>query len=52
LLAGRYGNVTEVAYSTGFKNPSHFARCFREQFGVPPSAYKGRDATDDGDLNH
>jgi len=39
LLAGRYGNVTEVAYSTGFKSLSHFARCFREQFGVAPSDY-------------
>ena len=39
LLEGRYGNVTEVAYAVGFKSLSHFARSFREQFGVSPSDY-------------
>ena len=49
LLRGRYGNVTEVAYSVGFKNPSHFARCFREQFGIAPSAFNESADADSND---
>jgi YesN/AraC family two-component response regulator len=33
-------NVSEVAYDTGFKNPSHFSRVYRERFGMPPSKEK------------
>ncbi|HSW53579.1 MAG TPA: helix-turn-helix domain-containing protein [Ignavibacteriaceae bacterium] len=31
------GNVSEVAYSVGFSSPSYFSRCFKEEFGYPPS---------------
>lgn len=31
------GNVSEVAYSVGFGSPAHFAKCFKEQFGLVPS---------------
>ncbi len=30
-------NVSEVAYDTGFKNPSHFSRAFSKRFGHAPS---------------
>ena len=30
-------NVAEVAYDTGFKNPSHFSRIYSEEFGMAPS---------------
>lgn len=30
-------NVSEVAYDTGFKNPSHFSRAFSNRYGHAPS---------------
>ncbi len=37
LLESTDLNVSEVAYDTGFKNPSHFSRVFSEEFGIAPS---------------
>ncbi|SDM44040.1 Signal transduction histidine kinase [Catalinimonas alkaloidigena] len=39
LLRQRYGAVSEIAYLVGFQNLSYFAKCFKEQYGVTPSAY-------------
>jgi len=41
LLRSTDLNVTEVAYDTGFKSPSHFSRVYTEYFGIPPSKEKG-----------
>ena len=35
----RSGTISEIAYKTGFGNPDYFRRCFKKQFGVPPSEY-------------
>ena len=37
MLQGKTGNVSEVAYGTGFKSVSHFSRCFKRKYGCPPS---------------
>ena len=39
LLGQRWGSVSQVAYEVGFSNPSYFSKCFKDQFGVHPSAY-------------
>lgn len=40
LLRSGEKNVSEVAYAVGFDNPYYFSKCFKDQFGVPPSQYK------------
>jgi YesN/AraC family two-component response regulator len=40
LLHRNAGTVSEIAYQVGFRDPSHFARCFRKQFGVAPGAVR------------
>jgi signal transduction histidine kinase/ligand-binding sensor domain-containing protein/DNA-binding response OmpR family regulator len=37
MIEEEKGNVSEIAYSVGFSSPAYFSRCFREEFGYPPS---------------
>ena len=39
LIESNYGNLAEITYEVGFNHPSYFAKCFRELYGVAPSAY-------------
>ena len=39
LIKSDYGNLAEITYEVGFNNPSYFAKCFRELYGVNPSEY-------------
>lgn len=32
-------NITQVAYSVGFNNPTHFSTVFKKHFGMSPSEY-------------
>jgi AraC-like DNA-binding protein len=35
-------NVKEIAYMVGFSNPKYFARYFKEEFHMLPSAYRAK----------
>ena len=39
LLKKATGSVAEIAYQVGYNNTSHFAKAFREQFGLSPAAF-------------
>lgn len=41
LLEGGKQNISEVAFSSGFENLSHFSRVFKEKYGISPLKYKG-----------
>jgi signal transduction histidine kinase/DNA-binding response OmpR family regulator len=38
MIEERTGNISEIAYSVGFSSPQYFTRCFKEEFGHPPTA--------------
>ena len=38
LLQRQKGNISEVAFDSGFNSPSYYARCFRKKYGIMPSA--------------
>lgn len=40
LLADGTNNVSEVAYAVGINDPFYFSKCFKQQFGVSPTAYR------------
>lgn len=37
LLLEQNDNIAEIAFKTGFSNPSYFSKCFKKEFGVSPS---------------
>ncbi len=37
MIKEQKGNISEIAYSVGFSSPQYFTRCFKEEFGFPPS---------------
>lgn len=39
LLDKKTGNISEIAFETGFSSPSYFSKCFQKKYGQPPSAY-------------
>ena len=41
LLKTKKYNVSEVTFMVGFNDPLYFSRCFKKQFGFPPSNLLG-----------
>jgi signal transduction histidine kinase/ligand-binding sensor domain-containing protein/DNA-binding response OmpR family regulator len=39
LLVQNTMNISDVAYATGFRDLSHFRKCFRQEFGMSASEY-------------
>lgn len=39
LFNEQKGNISEIAYETGFNSPAYFSKCFLEIYGILPSAY-------------
>ncbi|MBK9097148.1 MAG: response regulator [bacterium] len=37
MIKEKSGNISEIAYSLGFGSPAYFTKCFKEEFGYPPS---------------
>jgi AraC family transcriptional regulator, exoenzyme S synthesis regulatory protein ExsA len=44
LLVNLNHTVSEAAFESGFEHPAHFSRCFRDRFGIPPTAVKVKTA--------
>lgn len=42
ILEGKL-TISEIAFRVGINDPFYFSKCFKNQFGVPPSAY-GKEA--------
>jgi len=40
LLEKKTDTVSQIAFQVGFNNLSYFSKCFKEKYGVSPSAYK------------
>jgi AraC-like DNA-binding protein len=39
LLTKATGNISEIAFETGFSSPSYFSKCFQKRYGHLPSDY-------------
>ena len=40
LIEKHKGNISEIAFESGFSNPSYFTQCFHKRFGLLPSEYE------------
>ena len=40
LSKNKLGNISEVAYATGFSSTKYFTKCFKEEFGITPTEFQ------------
>jgi AraC-like DNA-binding protein len=40
LILEEGSNIAEVAYSCGFNDEKYFRKCFKEFFGMTPTAFR------------
>jgi two-component system response regulator YesN len=33
-------NIADACYASGFRDPSYFSKCFREEMNMTPAAYR------------
>jgi len=38
-LHNQQGNISEIAFESGFNSPAYFTKCFQAKFGILPSKY-------------
>lgn len=48
LLLKSQLSISEIAYESGFSNPKHFTRYFKQEFGILPSAYAQQKSGESG----
>lgn len=46
LMANGYYNIAEISYRVGMNDPFYFSKCFKQQFGVAPTAYQKGERAD------
>jgi AraC-like DNA-binding protein len=39
LMKKNAGNISEIAFGSGFSSPSYFTKCFKKNFGLLPATY-------------
>ena len=44
-------NISDITYKLGFSSPKYFSKCFKEQFGLTPSAYRKNDTLHEDEEN-
>lgn len=39
MLKNETGNISDIAYATGFNDPKYFSTCFKAEFGISPREF-------------